>query len=178
MTPFNFIFVFICIFDKWIYNAFQLTRWYWFDRGQSLLFSQSIVCVCRDHFWYRLSQWETMVHCNVVSHWLCPSPEWSPVCDGTVWRRQFGAGLCRPLIFRPTMYTSPAKQYAGKLAGKWSPWSAPFQQDFSTPKTLSGSRKSSWCQLCSPRRLLSWHSAVQPVPIKLALRQLSVFSVY
>ena len=26
----------------------------------------------RDHFVYVLSQWETTLHCNVVSHWLSP----------------------------------------------------------------------------------------------------------
>ena len=25
---------------------------------------------CRDHFMYAPSQWETMLHCNIVSHWL------------------------------------------------------------------------------------------------------------
>ena len=30
---------------------------------------------CRDHSGYRLSQWETMLHCNVVPHWLSPYPE-------------------------------------------------------------------------------------------------------
>ena len=32
----------------------------------------------RDHSRYGLSQWETTLHCNVVSHWLSPYPEWSP----------------------------------------------------------------------------------------------------
>ena len=27
--------------------------------------------------WYGLSQWETTLQCNVVSHWLSPCPEWS-----------------------------------------------------------------------------------------------------
>ena len=31
----------------------------------------------RDHSWYGLSQWETTLNCNGVSHW--PSPEWSLV---------------------------------------------------------------------------------------------------
>ena len=26
---------------------------------------------------YGLSQWETTLHCNVVSHWLSPYPEWA-----------------------------------------------------------------------------------------------------
>ena len=31
----------------------------------------------RNHFGYGLSQWETTLHSNVVSHWLTPYPEWS-----------------------------------------------------------------------------------------------------
>ena len=31
----------------------------------------------RDHTRYGLIQWETTLHCNVVSHWLSPYPEWS-----------------------------------------------------------------------------------------------------
>ena len=33
--------------------------------------------VLRDHFGYGLSQWEMMLHGNVISHWLSPCPEWS-----------------------------------------------------------------------------------------------------
>ena len=33
--------------------------------------------VHRDHSGYGLSQWETTLYCNVVSHWLSPYPEWS-----------------------------------------------------------------------------------------------------
>ena len=31
----------------------------------------------RDSSGYGLSQWETMLHCNIVSHWLSSYPEWS-----------------------------------------------------------------------------------------------------
>ena len=31
----------------------------------------------RDHPWYGLSQWEMSLHCNIISHWLKPYPEWS-----------------------------------------------------------------------------------------------------
>ena len=31
----------------------------------------------RGSFGYGLSQWETTLHCNGVSHWLNPYPEWS-----------------------------------------------------------------------------------------------------
>ena len=30
-----------------------------------------------DHSWHGLSQWETTLRCNVLSHWLSPYPEWS-----------------------------------------------------------------------------------------------------
>ena len=30
-----------------------------------------------DHSGNGLSQWETMLHCNNISHWLTPLPEWS-----------------------------------------------------------------------------------------------------
>ena len=31
----------------------------------------------RDHSWYVGSQWETTLHCNVVSHWLSAYAEWT-----------------------------------------------------------------------------------------------------
>ena len=34
--------------------------------------------LCMDHSGYGLSQWETTLHCNVVSLWLSPYPEWTP----------------------------------------------------------------------------------------------------
>ena len=30
---------------------------------------------CRDHSRYGLSQWDTTLQCNVISHWLSPYPE-------------------------------------------------------------------------------------------------------
>ena len=33
---------------------------------------------CRDHFVFAPSQWETTLHCNVVSHWLGANTKWSP----------------------------------------------------------------------------------------------------
>ena len=35
-----------------------------------------------DHSGYVVSQWETTLHCNVVSHWLNPYQEWSLVTVG------------------------------------------------------------------------------------------------
>ena len=31
----------------------------------------------RNHSGYGLSQWETTLHCNVISHWLSSYPQWS-----------------------------------------------------------------------------------------------------
>ena len=36
-----------------------------------------LVMYYRDHTVYGLSQWETMLLCNIVSHWLSPYLEWS-----------------------------------------------------------------------------------------------------
>ena len=40
--------------------------------------------LCRDHFVYTPSQWETTLQCNVVSHWLgaCTDRWWSLVNEG------------------------------------------------------------------------------------------------
>ena len=35
--------------------------------------------VSRDHSGYGLSQWETLLQCNIISHWLSPYPKW---CHG------------------------------------------------------------------------------------------------
>ena len=34
-------------------------------------------CTCRDHSVYAPSQWETVLQCNAVSHWLGSYTEWS-----------------------------------------------------------------------------------------------------
>ena len=33
--------------------------------------------VCRDHFVYAHSQWEMMLQCNIISHWLGTCTKWS-----------------------------------------------------------------------------------------------------
>ena len=35
------------------------------------------LAMSRDHFVHAPSQWETMLHCNVVSHWLGSHKKWS-----------------------------------------------------------------------------------------------------
>ena len=67
----------------------------------------------RDHSGYGLSQWETMLQCTVVSHWLSPYSEWSldittlfvsslsifasdkPVTWGQPWERCFNTSSLR-----------------------------------------------------------------------------------
>ena len=39
--------------------------------------SYSVCSTLRYHSVYGLSQWETTLHCNVVSHWLSPYKEWT-----------------------------------------------------------------------------------------------------
>ena len=51
-----------------------------------IVYLKPIPCswICRDHFVYVPSQWETTLHCNVVSHWLGAYTERSPMCT-SVW---------------------------------------------------------------------------------------------
>ena len=51
----------------------------WPTRPCRLLSFFSVVSrdTCRDHFVYVPSQWETTLHCNVVSHWLGTYTKWS-----------------------------------------------------------------------------------------------------
>ena len=44
---------------------------WWIQRYQTLML--------RDHSGNGLSQWEMPLHCNGISHWLIPYPEWSLV---------------------------------------------------------------------------------------------------
>ena len=50
-----------------------------------------------DHSVYGLNQWETMLHCNAVSHWLSSYPEWALLshwkCPGVCRRWPFCSGL-------------------------------------------------------------------------------------
>ena len=59
------------------------------------ILTNHICAQSRNHADYLLSQWETMLHCNVFSHWLSPYPEWplqrGNVChcydwDSSIWR--------------------------------------------------------------------------------------------
>ena len=58
-------------------------------------------CGCRDHFAYALSQWEIMLQCNIVSHWLDANTKWSlGLChiSSLQWRHKGRDGIsnCQP----------------------------------------------------------------------------------
>ena len=48
------------------------------DTSQSVAMTPSqYYIIFRDHFVYAPNQWETTLHCNVVSHWLGAYTKWS-----------------------------------------------------------------------------------------------------
>ena len=53
--------------------------------------------ICRDHFVNASSHWETMLHCNVVSHWLHAHTNWSLNMLVILFRSQCANGttLCK-----------------------------------------------------------------------------------
>ena len=78
----------VCV--KWYAYSYWLTSTYWgyscsLDQSEHTGYSKEICMwfwLCcglqpRDLFGYGLSQWEMTLHCNVISHWLSPYPEWS-----------------------------------------------------------------------------------------------------
>ena len=66
-----------------------LLRWYQFRFTVGKISTHMCMCcddlsnrsLCnsyvKDHSRYGLNQWGATLHCNVVSHWLIPCPEWS-----------------------------------------------------------------------------------------------------
>ena len=57
----------------------------------------------REHSEYGLSQWEMTLHCNVISHWLSPYPEWSPCMHWGVRVSRFKPSMeciqsCQPVL--------------------------------------------------------------------------------
>ena len=50
-------------------------KWIWMDGCAR--WSVTTYTLARDHFVYVPSQWETMLQCNVVSHWLGACTKWS-----------------------------------------------------------------------------------------------------
>ena len=69
------------------------------------------VFICRYHFGNAPSQWETMLHCNVVFHWLVVCTTWSlhliPLCTATYLESAGPVGKPKSkAIFRLASYTS------------------------------------------------------------------------
>ena len=58
---------------------------------------------CREHSEFGRSQWETTLHCNVVSHWLCPYSEWSVEWDVGLGCRTEIRGPFHEQFFHPFM---------------------------------------------------------------------------
>ena len=62
-------------------NAVLMVSWFqtWTAHRSNSIRADGIPAVPRDLFVYMPSQWETMLHCNVVSYWLGPCTKWSLV---------------------------------------------------------------------------------------------------
>ena len=64
-------------------NSYEIHYWLWIlDKTNALPLPLSY---CRDHALYALSQWETTLQCNGVSHWLGAFTEWSLVLCALSW---------------------------------------------------------------------------------------------
>ena len=82
----------------------------WYDHYPAAIeYSKMCVCNSWDHFMYAPSQWEMMLHCSVVSHWLgtyikWSLPGWFCLCaqpmrdDVTLYRRLSLAGRIHKMI--------------------------------------------------------------------------------
>ena len=70
---------------SWFKHIYSTTIWSQLYNSYPLLLCLSRVILhlatltpyTRDNSGYGLSKWEKTLHCNVVSHWLSPYPEWS-----------------------------------------------------------------------------------------------------
>ena len=117
-----------------------------------------------DHSGYGLSQWETTLQCNVVSHWLSPYPEWSLLlyclwCHNSCFIFQYVRWSAR--LGPHIRWVAPAKQSLshyvvvllqyGPLDWKYSP---------QTPHSLSErmSYGSSKCELRSILAIVALHA--------------------
>ena len=63
------------VMDLWG-SLLSLMKSFLLNRPQRLLKLEWVVCMLRDHFVYVPSQWKTMLHCNIVSHWLGTCTKW------------------------------------------------------------------------------------------------------
>ena len=62
---------------------------------------------------YGLSQWETTLHCNVVSYWLSPYPEWYP------WKAMLISSSPKFLCFSWVLYDSGVWYKKGIPGCRW-----------------------------------------------------------
>ena len=54
----------------------------------------SALPMCRDDFVYGPSQWETTLHCNVVSHWVGPKTKWNHLTSPAPIKQSSGHPFC------------------------------------------------------------------------------------
>ena len=52
---------------------------WWNPHSLAVMFPRKsdVITTCRDHFVNAPSQWETTLHCNIISHWLGAYTKWS-----------------------------------------------------------------------------------------------------
>ena len=66
--------------QRWLdYRRICVTRPQWVNterKSWKLILLYSSAGLIRDHSGYGFGQWEMKLQCNVVSHWLSPSPDW------------------------------------------------------------------------------------------------------
>ena len=63
--------------------------------------------ICRDHFLYAPNQWETTLHCNVVSYWLDAYTTWpQPIRDDVTLQRCLSLAECIHNCYLPDIITS------------------------------------------------------------------------
>ena len=71
----------------WIMSPYDVTRPQWFKiLIHQLQFFRRWHLFVRDHFVYAPSKWETMLQCNVASHWVGAYTKWSLICTAVfIW---------------------------------------------------------------------------------------------
>ena len=67
-----------------IFKRFTKSRFVLFCHNQPIVFP-ILEVIYRDHSGYGLSQWDPMIHCDIVSHWLSPYPVWFWHLSGSSW---------------------------------------------------------------------------------------------
>ena len=66
-----------CILQNNYYRTEMITMPKYSDLFGNFVFPGPSAMGCRDHFMYAPNQWEMMLQCNVVSHWLGVCKKWS-----------------------------------------------------------------------------------------------------